>query len=193
MWICLFCHTGTNTHRTPVKIANEITTEALIDTGASISIISSELAKQINIPPTPAFQAPLRAANGSLLNFSGKINTDIELLLKTGRVKCGAELHICEGLPVKMLLGIDLLTKLGITIDCASQALIPPKFAHTNTNDKGACFLIAKTVLPPKMATMIEITAPKSKCNTIFLKTPPRMALTYQTVLYKPKNTRHLY
>lgn len=151
------------------KIANKVTTQALVDTGASVSIINGDIARQVGIKVSPPTNALMKAANGSPLGFNGKIETCIELLINGESVKCDAELNICENLPVTMLIGIDLLTKLGITIDCANQNLIPPKFQHNNDSHHGVCFIVAKTVLPPRTSTMVEVIAPMSKNNTIYM------------------------
>lgn len=57
---------------------------------------------------------------------------------------------------------MDILTKLGITIECANQTLHLPKFDNTNNEVAGACFTISNTVVPPKTAITVEVIAPKS-------------------------------
>jgi len=96
---------------------------ALIDTGAACSLMSDELARELQlqvIPPTH-FSKPLLSANGSEMALTGHVKAELYLR----GLKVEHHMEVAKSLSSPFILGRDFLTA---NQDCVNYALKPPMF-----------------------------------------------------------------
>ena len=86
---------------------------ALIDTGASCSLMNSRVLKSLKNPPKLSKQkVSLQAVNGEALNVEGSANFEFEI----GGTKLEQKFYIVSNMNRNIILGTDFLTEQGIRI-----------------------------------------------------------------------------
>jgi len=147
---------------------NGITTQALVDTGAEISAISSRLYRQFS--PQPSLKPSpfvLKAANGSKIHSQGRASFTLSL----GRgPPIRHQVEVLPSLSLDCLLGADLLAAHGVKIDAAAGRLLAPKETSEHER-KGAPLptqepFVARTLatrsIPALSEALVECNVPPS-------------------------------
>ena len=96
-----------------------IRTSALIDTGASRSLVSTRLARRLRNARSRTSHDHLVAANGSLLRNEGKVFT----VVKTQDQTLEHNFIVCPDLSFDCIFGLDLLRRLGSNLDLYNASL----------------------------------------------------------------------
>ena len=96
---------------TPVKI------RALVDTGASVSLITTDLCKRLHLSPTLNNGAgTLRMVDGTILAPAGMVHAEVEL----GGSVVERNFQVVHSLPAEVLLGVDFAKQVGLVLDFSS-------------------------------------------------------------------------
>ena len=96
---------------TPAKI------RALVDTGASVSLITTDLCKRLHLSPTPNDGAgTLRMVDGTILTPAGMVHAEVEL----GGSVVERNFQVVHSLPAEVLLGVDFAKQVGLVLDFSS-------------------------------------------------------------------------
>lgn len=154
-----------NSYLTQKVNINKVQVTALVDTGAFYSVVSEDVVLKSNWQIDKA--APkLLGANGAPLSCKGTTQLTIEL--KLGRKTKAVKQHVVvvSDLSVELLLGLQILAKLGVLIDCEKQNLtfkrerfaqrlktanpekLPPRsisFIQAKTSETGAVLTVPRT------------------------------------------------
>ena len=132
---------------------------ALVDSGASITIMNSEVMKHIpelqNNSVTPGNYQNIRSADGSLIPLAGKL--DINLNFDGENVDFGVTL--CESLYVPLILGADFFLKHEVILDYQNGLFrIGSSQLTMHSNDiQSRVSLNNNVILPPLSATTIVV------------------------------------
>lgn len=86
---------------------------ALVDTGASLSVISSTILNELQLPLQPASLSVQLAVQGNNVKTLGKVEAEIKVLGTTHF----HEFLVIQDLRFQMIFGSDLLISLGLTLD----------------------------------------------------------------------------
>ena len=145
---------------------NGLFLSALIDTGASRSVVSLELLKKLNIWYKPLKRgdlASLAAAGGTLLKILGTVELDIEI--------CGQdmkfEFYVLRNLQPTLILGMNFLKHYEANIDCKNNSISFNNDAFT-VQFETACgdthvSLINECWLKPMSETIVPV-----QCSSVF-------------------------
>lgn len=98
---------------------NNIVCDALIDSGASVSVISSSLAKKMCLKVEEAPNFPLRAVGGTRISICASANVSIDI---RGYFYQVGLLVVLDSTDL-LILGQDFLTKYGAIVDFATSVL----------------------------------------------------------------------
>ena len=145
-----------------VKIG-KLSAHFLVDTGASLSVVSQDFFRQIPGHWKMAQLAlpqwlTLTSADGTTLKHKGMYEFPMRVL---GR-DCRRVMLVVEGLNVPGILGVDFITEEGVVIDGATNSVVLKTPAQrlanrTNTTQWGVAALVAnqRTWLPPMATTSV--------------------------------------
>ena len=103
-------------------LVNGILTKALVDTGASHSIVKTSWADRLCLLLLPSALSSISAADGRSLSITGSANAAIDL----GSARLHALLTVVPDLAYDMVLGVDLLHRLKATVVVHARRLSSP-------------------------------------------------------------------
>lgn len=109
----------------------------------------------------------LRTANGDFLGGEQQAKVRTVTTIDSKNLSCLLDVVVVEGLPVEMLIGIDLLARLGAVIDCAKRRVMLMKGRNNTVENDGSCINLISTVIPPRSSALVELTlegAPNEEC-----------------------------
>lgn len=133
---------------------DDVPVQALIDTGAQVSVMRSDLRSRLRKVLTPAESPAVRVANGSTTAVMGMCAARVTiagrpvLVLFTVLAEC----------PHEVILGIDFLTAHSALIDCATGTLrleLPHYFADPTEDHKSRLRSAEFVRLQPDAATYV--------------------------------------
>ena len=101
-----------------VKI-NNVKTVGVLDTGSAVSLLREDEARKLGCAVRQLDDVQCVAANGTDVTVAGQVEVPVVL----GSVFTMHQFHIVEHLSDPVLLGMDLLRKIGATIDCGTGEL----------------------------------------------------------------------
>lgn len=157
--------------------------DAVLDTGAAITIISNLLVKELNLPTNIANKTNLVMANNSTTCSTGKVN-NLKICINNNMYD--GEAVILENAAQELLLGCDWLTKHKVIVDLKNNILILPDKTrnnytsllptkHTELNIKEyyqksrilKCFAVKESSILPRQSTAIEVKITKKNFQEI--------------------------
>ena len=137
---------------------NSIPTECLIDTGATLSIISIkawDIISQNSSMTLQTFKSGIYTASGSPIDVKGKISVMVEV----GGIKCVTEMVVAD-IDIDAILGLDFLKSNNCQLDMDGDTLlIKGKTCKLNVAGKIGCYRItvAKDIeIPSRSEVIIE-------------------------------------
>lgn len=133
--------------------------EALVDTGASISIIHADLCKTLRKVRTPYRGPLLRGANETDIQPSAYCTVRVSIDGLCHHIQC-AVLSPC---PYKLILGWDFLSSTSALICCRTPAISITGPHHSVVPEGGTVSLVltADHVLPPRQEHVLSVSAGK--------------------------------
>lgn len=146
---------------TQVHVTNN-KVDALVDTGATMTILSSEKAASLNIKLSSGKPERLRTGNGSILSDSGSACVLIRASKNGTEAIAEHNVVIAKDLPVDMLLGMDLLERFNYIIDCSTKklTLAKPSSKYIEEKGEGDCYCVSSITVPPKATRAMEVVGP---------------------------------
>lgn len=145
----------TGNHLKTLVTVNGTRLEAMVDTGASVSLLDANLARSNNWPIEDG--APMILdAEGRVMNATGLVKVTIELRLNNVVRKLDSHVVAVENLCVPLLMGMRLLSWLSVVIDTSNNHLSFSQKPSTGVR------LDSNVILPP---TDGEYCDRKSRCH----------------------------
>lgn len=138
-----------------VKVNGE-TMRALIDTGASVSVINYDVVKEKSWTPNKPIPELVGADGGQLKSIGGLI-VDLEMKLGRTTKKTSTNVAVVAGLAMPLLLGLRILAKLEVVIDVAEA-----KLSFRASSKRPGVRVREKTLVPARTQMVVQAT-----CNTI--------------------------
>jgi len=112
------------THRSktlhPLVEVNNYLVEGLVDTGASMSVMVVAVVQELGLMHLVSGSETYKMASGTITQALGRID---EVLIKVGGVQCTMNFMVVDTDSYDVLLGLDLLIKIGAIVD-VEQGLI---------------------------------------------------------------------
>jgi len=102
---------------------NNYLVEGLVDTGASMSIMAVAVVRELGLMHLVFGSETYKTASGAITQAFGRID---EVLIKVGGVQCNMNFMVVDTNSYNVLLGLDLLIKIGAIVD-VEQGLIQVK------------------------------------------------------------------
>ena len=99
-----------------IKI-NNVQGKAIIDSGAAVSIISKDFVDNHKLKVLAFNGTGYKLANGKLYKPLGQCKIKLNLMLEQKTKECELNIFVCDGLPVDVLIGFNLIKEFGIIID----------------------------------------------------------------------------
>lgn len=137
---------------------NDIVTDCLIDTGATLSILSLrawDIINQSGNNQLEAFKSQVFTASGNPVKIKGSVSVIIEL----GGVRSVTKLIVAD-IDIDAILGLDFLKANNCQIDIINNVLkIKGRQCKLNLTGKLGCYRVTvseRTELPPRTEMMIE-------------------------------------
>ena len=130
--------------------------EALVDTGAQVSVLSQGLFDSLTFKPTvnqACCQLGLASSQGSMV---GKLCEAVNI--KVGSSCMEHPFYVAE-IASEVILGMDFLGRIKAHIDC-SQGVV--KMVQSATNADNAVTTAGKTVIPGNTARLLKVILPKN-------------------------------
>ena len=103
-----------------VVLLNGVKAEGVLDTGSAVSLISMTVVEDLALEVTDVQDIKCLAANGTEVDVKGQV----EVELQVGKSKLVHPLSVSEGLTDQLLLGLDVLTKFNMIIDCGTREMM---------------------------------------------------------------------
>ncbi len=99
---------------------NQSLIEGLVDTGASMSVMAAVVVRELGLMHLVSGSETYKTASGAITQALGRIN---EVPVKVGEVRCKMTFMVVDTNSYDILLGLDLLIKIGAIVD-VEQGLI---------------------------------------------------------------------
>ncbi len=99
---------------------NQCLIEGLVDTGASMLVMAAEVVRELGLMHLVFGSETYKTASGAITQALGRIS---EIPIKVGEVKCKMTFMVVDTDSYDILLGLDLLIKIGAVVD-VEQGLI---------------------------------------------------------------------
>jgi len=99
---------------------NNYLVDGLVDTGTSMSIMATVVVRELGLMHLVSRSETYKMASGTITQALGWIN---EVLIKVGGVQCTMNFMVVDTNSYDVLLGLDLLIKIGAIVD-VEQGLI---------------------------------------------------------------------
>jgi hypothetical protein len=99
---------------------NQCLIEGLVDTGASMSVMAAAVVRELGLMHLVSGSETYKTASGAITQAPGRIN---EVPIKVGEVRCKMTFMVVDTDSYDILLGLDLLIKIGAIVD-VEQGLI---------------------------------------------------------------------
>jgi hypothetical protein len=99
---------------------NNYLVEGLVDTGASMSVMAVAVVRELGLMHLVSGSETYKTASGAITQALGRID---EVLIKVGGVQCTMTFMVVDTDSYDILLGLDLLIKIGAIVD-VEQGLI---------------------------------------------------------------------
>jgi len=131
-------------------ICNDVEVNAVIDTGAYVSVVDYEIVEQLGW----ALEAPvmkLVGVDGKPLGLKGTTVLDLELRIRNVSKKLKHRVAVVENLMAPMLIGLELMKELQIFIDVPKLEL---RFMKSAT--KGGICTIKDEVIPSRSQVLLQ-------------------------------------
>ncbi len=93
---------------------NQAMIEGLIDIGASMSVMATNVVRELGIMHLVASHETYKTASGIVIQALGRI---VELLVKVGRIICKMIFLVVDTNNYDLFLGLYFLIKIGIVVD----------------------------------------------------------------------------
>jgi len=103
-------------------LVNGVLTRALVDTGATHSLVSSAWAERLELITVASPVSTVTAADGHSLPLSGSAHVRIDM----GALRFGAPLVVLPSLAFDMVLGLDILARIAGSVHVGSRTLCSP-------------------------------------------------------------------
>jgi len=132
------------------KICNDVEINAVIETGAYVSVVDHEIVEQLDW----TLEAPvmkLVGADGKPLGLKGTTVLDLELRIKNVSKRLRHRVAVVENLPAPMLIGLELMKELQIFIDVPKLEL---RFMKSAT--KGGICTIEDEVIRSRSQVLLQ-------------------------------------
>lgn len=94
--------------------------DVLVDTGATVSVVSAELARERGTPVSPWTGGSVKLPDGARADVRGKVT----MRLQIGRTELAWTFVVFEKLCCSMIAGLDLLNACGARIDLENQTVV---------------------------------------------------------------------
>lgn len=175
--------------RVKVRINNH-EVAALVDTGATMSIINLRKAESIGLTVEPGEGQNLRTANGTPLEDHGYASVKVRFIANNVEAVCDHRLVVADNLPVDMLMGLDLLKRMNVVVDCgADQIKIDrPKTVSTKKAIEGDCFCVERVTVPPRSTVLFEVLGPGGATEIVVTPTNREDSLLIPASVNKTEN-----
>ena len=185
------CFTSPKPESRPCKVVtiNGHKVRALLDTGSSISLINSSLKKHLLPQGSNMAKAPMVKLCGA----GGKELTNLgcySLHCSLGKNNYWHNLTFIDKLQQPCIIGMDLLSKVNITIDAGRQTIT---YGRSKPTPFAAC-TSQKFVLEPYSETQIKLTAPKAFSQGLIESSSslPEKVLLMDRFISSSNSTEHL-
>jgi predicted aspartyl protease len=99
---------------------NQCLIDGLVDTGASMSVMAAAVVRELGLMHLVSGSETYKTASGAITQALGRIS---EIPIKVGEVKCKMAFMVVDTDGYDILLGLDLLIKIGAVVD-VEQGLI---------------------------------------------------------------------
>jgi len=93
---------------------NNYLVEGLVDTGASMSVMAVAVVRELGLMHLVSGSKTYKTTSGAITQALGRID---EMLIKVGGVQCNMNFMVVDTDSYDVLLGLDLLIKIGAIID----------------------------------------------------------------------------
>jgi predicted aspartyl protease len=103
----------------PIEV-NHYLVEGLVDTGASMSVMAASIVRELGLMHLVSGSETYKTASGAVTQALGRIE---EVPIKIGEVQCNMTFMVVDTDSYDILLGLDLLIKIGAIVDI-EQGLI---------------------------------------------------------------------
>lgn len=141
--------------------------DALVDTGASVSVISAQLSSRLRKVRTPYTGPSLRGANGDKIRPSGYCTVRVMIDGLLHHIQC-AVLTLCA---YDLILGWDFLSASSAVISCRQPAIHLTETAIASVSDAPIQRLVATEdcVLPPGEETVYFVACDNIADGDVFV------------------------
>ena len=131
-------------------ICNEVQLDAVIDIGASVSVIDADIAEHFKWK-IDGQTKPVLGADGQTLGASGETLVEVEITINSTCKVARSKVVVVKNLTAPMLIGLDLLKGFKICIDAANERL-----TFAKESSKGGVTVSHDEVIPPRSQCVVQ-------------------------------------